>query len=348
MRAVVFHEHSPSLDVYQYTTELPIPEPGPGEVRVRVAYAAINRLDDWVRRGWRGLRLTWPHVPGSDLSGTVDALGPGVEGWEVGQPVVANPLLWCGTCEPCMQGYQNRCRTWHILGEQVPGTCAEYVVVPARNLLAVPPGFDLATAAAAPLVSVTAWHNLITVGGLRAGERVLVVGAGGGVNSMAIQIARLAGAEVYVVASSPEKAERARSLGAGWVHDRRADPAWSRAVYRATDRRGVDMVVDNVGQATWPDSLRSLAVGGRLVTVGGTTGYDAAVPVNLVFARHLRIIGSTMGTQHDFVTVMAKVFQGALTPPIDSVWPLEQFREGMARMVGGEHFGKIVFQVAGG
>ncbi len=347
MRAIVFREHSPSMDVYEYITDMPQPEPGPDEVLVRVRYAALNRLDDWVRRGWKGLDLEWPHIPGSDFSGHIAALGANVSGWEVGQAVVADPLLWCGTCRECLRGHQNRCDTWAILGEHVRGACAEYVTVPARNLMAVPDGYDMRLAAAAPLVYVTAWHNLITAGGLRAGERVLIVGGGGGVNSVAIQIAKLAGAEVYVITSSPEKAEKARSLGADWVHDRSAEPNWSRAVYRATERRGVHMVVDNVGEATWPSSLRTLAPGGRLVTVGGTTGYNATVPVNLVFGRHLRIIGSTMGPHDDFLTVMEQVWAGRLTPVVDSIYPLAAYRQALERMVENKHFGKILIAVDG-
>jgi NADPH:quinone reductase-like Zn-dependent oxidoreductase len=346
MRAIVYREHSQSLDVYEYIEDMPEPTIGRDDVLVRVAYSALNRLDDWVRKGWKGLNLDWPHIPGSDFSGTIVAVGEDVTGWQEGQVVVANPLMWCGSCRYCLRGEHNRCRTWHILGEHIRGACAEYVKVPARNLMAVPEGYDLRKAAAAPLVHVTAWHNLITAGQLRLTDKVLVVGAGGGVNSVAIQIAKLVGAEVYVIAGDARKAELARQLGADWVHDRSQDPNWSKAVYLATDRNGVDMVVDNVGEATWPLSLRSLAVGGRLVTVGGTTGYNAAVPVNLIFGRHLRIIGSTMGTQDDFQTVMSLVFDGKLDPPVDSVIPLPSYRQAMERMLAGEQFGKIVIEVS--
>lgn len=346
MRAVLFREHSPSLDVYEYQTDLPVPQIGPDHVLVRVAFAALNRLDDWVRKGWRGLELTWPHIPCSDFSGTIAAVGDAVTGWEVGQRVVANPMLWCGKCRFCLRGEQNRCPNGCILGEEISGACAEFVAVPARNLVTVPAGYDMQRAAAAPLVSLTAWHNLIVAGDLRAGERVLVVGAGGGVNSLSIQIAKLAGTKVYAIASNAEKARLAREqLGADWVHDRSQEPNWSRAVYLATEKTGVDMVVDNVGQETWASSLRALAPGGRLVTVGGTSGYAATVPVNLIFGRGLRIIGSTMGTQDDFRTVIDLVFQDELTAPIDSVFPLSDFRRAMERMLSGEHFGKILVAI---
>lgn len=342
MRAVVFHEHSPSLDAYTLVDEMPVPEIGPDEVLVRVEYAAINRLDNWVRIGWRGLNLDFPHIPCSDFSGTIAQIGEAVDGWQTGQRVTANPLLWCGKCRNCLRGYQNRCVHGHILGETVRGACAEYVKIPARNLIEIPEGYDMQKAAAASLVYVTAWHNLMRVGDLRAGERVLIVGAGGGVNTASLQIAKLAGAEVMMIARNREKAERARAQGADWVHDRSADENWSKAVYQATNRMGVDMVVDNVGEATWPSSLRTLAVGGRLVTVGGTTGYNATVPVNLIFGKHLQIIGSTMGTQDDYQQVMSLIFAGKLDPIIDSVHQPTAFPAAMEQMMNDEQFGKIL------
>lgn len=342
MRAVIFREHSPSLDAYEVITDMPVPVIGPDEVLVRVQYAAINRLDNWVRLGWRGLTLDFPHIPCADFSGTIAQVGASVEGWREGERVTANPLLWCGKCRNCMRGRQNRCVHWHILGETVRGACAEYVKVPVDNLIAVPDGYEMQKAAAASLVYVTAWHNLMSAGDLRAGERVLIVGAGGGVNLAALQIAKLAGAEVMMIASTAEKAQMARLHGADWVHDRSADENWSRAVYQATGREGVDMVVDNVGEATWPSSLRALAPGGRLVTVGGTTGYNATVPVNLIFGKHLHIIGSTMGTHDDYQRVMALIFQGKLDPVVDSVVRPEQFAQAMERMMGDQQFGKLL------
>ena len=265
MRAIVFHRHDPSPAAYAYTEDAPQPQPGAGEVLVRVAYAALNRLDDFVRIGWKGLDLEFPHIPCSDFSGEIAAVGAGVTGWQPGRRVTANPLIWCGACRACLDGRFNHCRHAHLIGEHVRGACADYVVVPARNLVAVPEGYDLRLAAAASLVYVTAWHSLVVAAALRAGEKVLVVGAGGGVNTASVQIAKLAGATVYVIAGNAEKAERARLLGADWVLDRSAEPEWSRAVFLATQREGVDLVVDNVGQATWLNSLRTLRVGGRLV-----------------------------------------------------------------------------------
>jgi NADPH:quinone reductase-like Zn-dependent oxidoreductase len=346
MRASVFYRHG-GPEVLEHREDIPAPEPRPGEVQIRVRFAALNRLDDFVRAGWKGLALAFPHILGSDFSGTISAVGEGVTGWQVGQRVVANPTLWCGQCPPCVAGHHNRCDHFAILGEHAPGAYAEFVRAPARNLVAIPDGYPDDLAAAAPLVAVTAWHMLIVAGGLRAGESVLVVGAGGGVNSMAIQIAKLAGATVYAVAGNAQKAAKARDLGADWIVDRAAEPNWSRAVWAATGKRGVDAVVDNVGPATWAASLRSLAKGGRLLTVGGTTGYEANTPVNLLFARHLRIIGSTMGTQPDFEAVMGQVWAGKLKPVVDEVFPLAQYPAALQRMLSGEGFGKILVQVGG-
>lgn len=345
MRAIVFDQHSQNLDVYRLAEDLADPAPATDGVVVRVAYAALNRLDDFVRIGWKGLQLKLPHIPCSDFSGRIVAVGAAVRDWQVGQLVTADPLVACGQCRACLAGAQNRCRQAQLLGEHITGTCAEYVAVPARNLVAVPAGYDLRQAAAASLVYVTAWHSLITAGRLRAGESVLVVGAGGGVNTAAIQIARLAGAQVYVVASTAAKAAKAEALGADWTHDRSRDPDWSTAVFHVTGRNGVDMVVDNVGQATWAASLRALRPGGRLVTVGGTSGYSAIVPVNLMFARHLSIIGSTMGTHDDYLRVMDLVFRGKLQPAVDSVYPLSAFRAAMEHMLADEQFGKILIAI---
>jgi NADPH:quinone reductase-like Zn-dependent oxidoreductase len=344
MRAVVFFGHG-GPEVLQYREDIPAPDPEAGEVLIRVRYAALNRLDDFVRTGWRGLNLAFPHILGSDFSGTIAALGPGVTGWQIGQTVVANPTFWCGHCAFCIAGRQNQCEHFAILGEHLPGAYAEYVRVPAKNLVAIPEGFPLDQAAAMPLVGVTAWHMLVVRGNVRPGETVLIVGSGGGVNSAAIQIAKLAGATVLAVAGNAAKAENARELGADWSVDRERTPDWGKAVWARTGRQGVDVVVDNVGEATWTASLRSLARGGRLLTVGGTTGYNGPTPINLLFGRHLSIIGSTMGTQADFEAVMAQVWAGRLRPIVDEIFPLAQYPQALERMLDGQGFGKILLSI---
>ena len=345
MKAVIFREHSPNLDVYDVVDDMPAPEPGPDEVLIKVHYAALNRLDDFVRRGWPGLNLALPHIPGSDFAGEIAAVGAQVNDWEPGQLVTGNPTLFCGQCRYCLQGNQHLCEHFSIVGEHVPGACAEYMTIPARNLIAIPEGVDLKLAAAGSLVGVTAWRNLIVDGGLRPNETVLIVGAGGGVNMMAIQLAKLTGATAWVVASSAAKAQKARNLGADWIIDRSQEPNWAKAVWKKSVGRGVDVVVDNVGAATWKSSLRALGKHGRLLTVGGTSGYRAEVPVNLIFARQQRIIGSTMGSMEDSRNAFELIFSGKITPVIDSVWPLEGYVEALKKMLAGEHFGKLVIDV---
>jgi NADPH:quinone reductase-like Zn-dependent oxidoreductase len=342
MKAVYFFSHG-GPEVLQYG-ELPDPQPGPGEVLVRLRAAALNGVDIWVRKGWPGLELEHPHIPGADGAGEVTALGSGVSSLSVGERVVINSNLGCGDCEYCQAGMDNRCLKWDLLGETRNGTYAQYVVVPERNLLPIPEGFEERTAAAAALVFHTAWHSLITRGGLRAGESVLIVGASGGVNTASLQIAKLAGATVYVVGSNAEKLALAESLGADVLIDRSQEENWSRVVYRLTARRGVDVVVDNVG-ATFPLSLRAAARGGRILTVGNTTGPKVEIDNRYIFGKHLSLIGSTMGTLEEFKTVMGLVFAGRLRPALDRSYPLNEAHAAQERMEQGHQLGKITLDI---
>lgn len=344
MRAVLFHQHG-GPEVLEYAN-IPTPEPGEGELLVRLKASALNRLDLWVRRGWPGIKLALPHIPGADGAGAVAAVGPGVQGWSEGEPVVINSNLGCGECDFCLAGGDNRCRSWQLLGETRPGTYAEYVCVPAGNVLRLPDGFDEHKAAAAALVYHTAWHSLISRGGLRPGESVLVVGASGGVNTASIQIAKLAGAKVYVVGSGDEKLELARQQGADVLIDRSQEPDWSKAVYRLTGKLGVDVVVDNVG-TTFPMSFRAAKKGGRILTVGNTGGPKFEIDNRFIFGKHLSIIGSTMGTRTDFATVMGLVFSGDLNPVLDRSFPLKEAGSAHERLEKGEQLGKITLVVDG-
>lgn len=340
MRAILLHEHGPAENL-QFVDDHPLPVPGPGEVRVKLGAAALNYLDVWVRNGWPGIRLDYPHIPGADGAGTVDALGADVDGWTVGDRVAIDPTLhWGNELNRAHPG--KKPERFTLLGEHVPGTYRDYLCVPARNLLTLPHHIAFEDAAAASLVFVTAWHSLITRGNLRPGEAVLIVGAGGGVNTASIQIAKLVGCTVYVVGSTDEKIEHAKALGADVGVRRDVEGGWSRAIYQLTAKRGVDVVVDNVGAATFHDSMRACARGGRILTVGNTSGAKVEIDNRLVFGKHLSLIGSTMGPHDDYVTVMKLIFKGQLQPVIGRRFPLEAAADAQRALEAGDHFGKIV------
>jgi NADPH:quinone reductase-like Zn-dependent oxidoreductase len=342
MKAAFFRAHG-GPEVMEYG-DRPEPRPGPGEVVVQIKAAAMNRVDKWVRDGWPGLRLDLPHVLGSDGAGVVAEAGPGVTAFRTGDRVVINTNLGCGRCDECLAGQDNLCADWHLIGETAPGTNAELFAVPERQLVRLPDDFPFEQAAAAALVFQTAWHSLITRGRLRAGETVLVVGAGGGVNTAAIQIARLAGCAVYVVGSDEKKLALALALGADVLIDRSKED-WGKKVYALTGRRGVDVVVDNVGAATMMTSLRCARKGGRVLTVGNTSGPKFELDNRYLFGKHLSLIGSTMSTRAEFAVVMGLVFAGKLKPVIDAVFPLSGIRAAHEKMERGEVLGKIVLSL---
>jgi len=341
VRALGFHEHG-DLSKLQLL-DLPKPEPAAGEVRLKVAYAALNRLDLFVLKGWKGLELPKPHVGGSDGAGVIDALGPGVTGWREGDRVVVFPSLSCGKCEYCARGEISLCPKHHLIGEHEGGMAKEYANVPAANLKRVPGGFPLRDAAAAALTAVTAWRMLRRAR-VAAGETVLVVGGAGGVNSMAIQMARHLGARVIATATSDEKAAVAKSLGAEQALAASGD--WHKEVFRLTNGRGADVVVDNVGEATWGKSIRAAARGGRIVTVGGTTGYNPPAEINQVMWKQLEIIGSTMGSRAEFEEAMELVFAGNVRAVIDQEFPLERGADAYRRLAEGKAAGKVVLRAA--
>ena len=342
MKAVLLYGHG-GVDELVYS-DFPEPKPSAGEVLVKLEAAALNRLDIWVRLGWPGIKLAYPHILGADGSGVVAAIGDGVTDWRPGDRVVINSNLSCGKCEYCLSGFDNRCREWHLLGETVRGTYAEYVVVPERNLLSLPGGFEARSAAAAALVFHTAWHSLITRAKLKAGESVLVVGASGGVNTACIQIAKFAGAKVYVVGANKKKLALADSLGADVLIDRSQNDNWSKSVYQFTQKRGVDVVVDNVG-TTFPISFRAAGKGARILTVGNTGGAVFEIDNRYLFTKHIQIIGSTMGTNQDFREVMSLVFSGKLHPVLDIDFDLYSVREAHKRLENGEQMGKITLAI---
>jgi NADPH:quinone reductase-like Zn-dependent oxidoreductase len=341
MKAVFFEKHG-ELEVLRYG-DVPDPEAAFGRVVVRVKACALNYLDIWVRRGWPGLKLEMPHWCGADVAGEIAELGPGVSGWSVGQRVVVDPGISLTQDEYTRRGEASVSPGYHVLGEHMPGGAAEYVAVPAENLAQMPEGMDFPEAAAPLLAGLTAWRMLIHRAGLRPGESVLVVGAGGGVNSLAIQIAKLAGATVLVVAGNAEKAAAARSLGADVLIDR-TQVDWVREVYKLTGRRGVDVVVDNVGKATLTGSMQATARGGRIVIVGNTSGPQTEIDIRFIFGKQISLIGSTMGSHQDFRVVTELLWNGKLKPVIDKVFPLSEGIEAYRRMEAGGHFGKILLQ----
>ena len=339
MNAAYFEAHGEPDQIR--VGELPSPAPGPTDAVIDVAAAALNHLDLHVLRGIPGLSLELPDVGGSDIAGTVAAVGSDVTDWGPGDRVVIDPGVSCQECATCAADQAPLCRHYHIIGEHRWGGFAERVVVPARNLYRLPDGYPFETAAAAPLVFQTAWRALMSRARLEPGEWVLITGASGGVSTAAVQIARLAGAEVLAVTSGAENVARVRELGAHHVIDR-TEQDFAAEVRRITQKRGVDVVLDSVGEAVWEGCMRSLAADGRLVTYGGTSGPIVSLDVRRVFWKQLHIIGSTMANRTEFRAVMDLVFDGRLNPVVDRVVPLADARAAYERLADGEQFGKIV------
>jgi NADPH:quinone reductase-like Zn-dependent oxidoreductase len=339
MKALAFSEHG-GLDKLRYM-DVPDPKIGDGDVLVRVRACALNHLDLFVREGLPGLKLPLPFWSGCDIAGEIAAVGAGVTGRTVGERVAVNPNLHCGRCEYCMKGETSLCLQYGILGEHAHGGLAEYVKVAADKVVPLPEGLGFEEAAAFILVNMTAWRMLVTQARLRAGEDLLIIGVGGGVSSTAVQIGKLCGARVWVTSSSDDKLARARELGADeGINYAKED--WVRAIGQKTGRRGVDVVLENVGAATWQGSIRSLAKGGRLVTCGGTSGPICETDVRLVFWKQISIIGSTMATNAEFATVMSQLFRGRLRGIVDSVMPLAEGVAAEQKLAEGKQFGKIV------
>jgi len=338
MRAAIFREYG-GPEVVR-VEEVSRPDPAPGEILVEVRAAAFNHLDLWVRRGLP-IETTMPHIGGSDVAGVVAGLGEGVEGPAVGTRVLLNPSLSCGRCRECGRGEESLCPRFRVLGEHTDGGFAEFVTAPAANVYPIPDDLPFEEAAALPVSYQTAWRAVVGRARVRPGDDVLVLGASGGTAIAAIQVARLAGARVFAVTRGTENVERVRALGAGTVFDR-DQVDFSRAVHAATGKRGVDVVIENVGEPTWKGSVRALAPGGRLVTYGATVGGVVELDLPRVFWRQLEIIGTTMASRGEFEAMLRAAFTGRLRPVIDSVLPLEAAAEGHRRLEAGEQFGKVV------
>ena len=343
MRGFGFREHG-GLDRLEFV-DLPDPIPGPGEVRVAVRAAAFNRLDRFTLAGIPGVPVERPHALGSDGAGVVDSVGEGGPSLAAGTKVLLNPGLWDGTCEACRAGREALCRNYRIVGEHTQGTAAPYVVVPSASVHPLPERLSFEDGAAVPLVFETAWRALVTVGEVAPGDRVAIVGAGGGVPTAALQVAKLRGATVVVASRSTAKEARVRALGAdGFVTFDDEHPL-DKVLWQWSEKRGIDVVFDSVGAPTLPRSVRALARAGRVVVVGATAGPNVEFDVRTLFWRQASIRGSTMAGAREFEDVLAHLAAGRLVPVVDSVTPFERAPEAFRRFDDPDLFGKIVLRV---
>jgi NADPH:quinone reductase-like Zn-dependent oxidoreductase len=337
MKAVRIHEFG-GPEVLRYD-EIPDPSPRNDEVLIRVRACAMNHLDLWVRKGLPGVRL--PHILGSDAAGEVVVSGPHVAEFRPGERVVVAPMHFCNRCAKCAAGLQNQCRQFTVLGNAVDGGNCELLAIPAVNLVPIPDALGFNEAASVPLVFTTAWHMLVGRAGIRMGQTVLILGAGSGVGIAAIQVAKLFHARVIATAGDENKLEKARALGADHgIHHYRQKI--SEEVRRITDKEGVDIVIEHVGEATWAESVRCLKPGGVLVTCGATTGPHAAIDLRFLFSRQLSLLGSYMGTLGELHEVLAHIFAGRLKPVVDRVFPLAEARTAHEYLEKSQMFGKVV------
>jgi NADPH:quinone reductase-like Zn-dependent oxidoreductase len=340
MKAVRFHAHG-GPEVLRYE-DAPDPRPRSGDAIVRVRACALNHLDLWNRRGIERVTFQFPHISGADVAGEVVSTAD--NSMAPGRRVILQPGVSCGRCDACLAGRDNECPRYDVLGSQSDGGYAELVRVPLQNLVAIPDTIGFPEAAAFPLTFLTAWHMLVTRAKIRPGEDVLVIGAGSGVGQAAIQIAWLHGARVFATAGSDAKLAKAREIGADDVINHHTHDI-AEETRRLTNKRGVDIVIEHVGVATWERSLKCLARAGRVVTCGATTGYDAKINLRFLFARQYTIMGSYMGTKAELLRAAQFFFAGQLRPVVDSTFPLEQAADAQRRLEAREQFGKIVLTV---
>jgi NADPH:quinone reductase-like Zn-dependent oxidoreductase len=343
MKAAVIRENG-GLDVIRIE-DIPKPQPAADEVLVRVRYAGLNHLDIWARKGRPGVQMQWPHVLGSDGAGVVEALGSEVKHVKAGDTVVVYPGLGCGCCEACERGEKSLCPQFGIVGMSRPGTFAEYVVLPAGNVFPKPPRLSMEEAGGFVLAYLTAWRMLMTRAQVKPGEAVLIHGVGGGVALCALQFAKLAGAEAIVTSSSADKLERAMKLGADATINYKTENVTQR-VRDLTGGRGVDVVVDSIGAATWPLDLTCVTKGGRVVLCGVTTGAAAETDLRAVYWNQLTLMGSTLGSIGDLRQMFRAVTVARLKPVIDEVFPLSRVRDAVEKMEMGRQFGKIVLHIS--
>lgn len=337
MKAVRIHQFG-GPEVLQYE-DVPNPELRKDQVLVRVRACALNHLDIWVRKGLPGVKL--PHILGSDIAGEVAEVGEYLGGFKAGQRVLVAPMHFCGHCAKCVAGLQNQCREFTVLGNGVDGGNCELIAVPAANVIPIPDSLDFDQAASVPLVFLTAWHMLVGRAGVRPGQTVLVLGAGSGVGTAAIQIAKLFHCRVITTAGDEAKLEKARGLGADFGINHYKQKI-SEEVRRITNKEGVDIVIEHVGAATWDESMKSLKSGGTLVTCGATTGPNVGIELRHLFSRQLSLLGSYMGTMGELHEVLGHVFAGRVKAVVDRVFPLKETRAAHEYLEKSAMFGKIV------
>lgn len=337
MKAVRIHQFG-GPDVLTYE-DVPDPQPRKDQVLVHIKACAMNHLDIWVRKGLPGVKL--PHILGSDVAGEVFEVGEYVSGCKPGQRVLIAPMYFCGHCAKCVAGLQNQCREFTVLGNGVDGGDCELIAVPASNVIPIPDSLDLNQAASVPLVFLTAWHMLVGRAGVRPGQTVLILGAGSGVGTAAIQIAKLFHSRVITTAGDESKLEKARALGADYgIHHYKQKI--SEEVRKITNKEGVDIVIEHVGAATWEESLKSLKNAGTLVTCGATTGPTVGLDLRHLFARQLSLLGSYMGTMGELYEVLGHLFAGRLKPVVDRTFPLKETRAAHEYLEKSQMFGKVV------
>jgi NADPH:quinone reductase-like Zn-dependent oxidoreductase len=339
MQASIFRVHG-GPEVLEYA-EVPDPQMRADEVLVEIKACALNHLDIFARRGLPGIEIPLPHILGNDIAGVVKDVGDLVNWVNIGDEVIIQPGVSCGHCDACLSGRDNLCRNYDIIGYRRDGGYAQYIAVPAVNIFPKPANLTWEEAAALPLVTLTAWHMLVTRAEVQPGEDVLVHAAGSGVGSIAIQIAKLRGARVITTASSDDKLAKARELGADETINYSKEH-WPKEIRKLTERRGVDVVVEHTGSATWSGSISSLKNNGRLVTCGATSGYDARTDLRQVFYRHLTILGSFMGSKAELLEAMKFVKTGRIRAVIDRVLPLSEARAAHELLESRAQFGKVV------
>ena len=342
MKAVLFHKSGgPEQLTYE---EKPDPIAGPGEITIRVACCALNHLDLWVLQGSPAYKISFPHVLGADVSGLVEDIGDGVTEFSKGEAVVIDPLVSCGKCEWCGRGMDNRCVVRSLLGAgPFWGGYSEIVKVPARNVVKVPRNISMEEAAAIPVTFLTSWHMLVSQLNIQNGQTILVLGAGSGIGTASIAIAKSRGARVIATASRKDKQEKALALGADAVFNH-TEPNLSGKVMEFTGKRGVDFVVEHIGPASFKESLMSLATGGTLVTCGATTGPETPVELRYIFSKELTIKGAYIGTSTEFRDLIAEFASGRIHATIDSVFPAMEARKALEHLVSRESFGKILLR----